>query len=258
MSKDLLFYQDEYGMIGNRDLFTNVFDFGDSAQRNGMCLIAFYVSEKRYDAIVTAEILTHYLKIMNGHEISLGIYIRHPGPGWWSDIRTMSRDQFKPLIISMGFYNDTPRLKRLLSAFLKRGMFCQNTIGNWDDTKTKLPDFAGTSVWSNFIRAFKCKWLYPFLVLCDVGLLLNTIIRIYKANCNYDDVGDDLNLCMDFIQSKQIMSTPISWLARKLYFTMRSGYGNINPAQYAFDWYFRQPETPPMNEVFRPILENLK
>lgn len=248
-------------LIGNKDLFTLKFDMGDSPQRTGSHLIF-----KRFN-LDYGPGSPSYESIMSQFEIKPGIYVRAPDPiKWWGRTDVMSRDQIKPLIVAMGFFRDTERLNRLLKQFLKRFMFCQNTRGNWDDEKKKIPDFAGPDVWANFIRSYDSWFLYPLLLLCDLHLLGNSFIRIYKSFKDPDDVGDDLNHCVDLAQSFYKLPTPISWFARKLYFKLRKSYYSklmdapnllASGPQFAFDWYYRSSKAPPMNEEWRPILSML-
>lgn len=272
--KNLKDYQDEYGLIGNRDPVTAKFDFGDSAQRDGTNLIVTCLALGSINIIgYTQDSI--YPKVMDKHEASGWMY-RHTyqtmiyDVQWWDLSTTMSRDQSKPLIIAMGFFNDRDRLKRVLKRFLKRFMFCQNTRGNWDDTKWKIPDWAGPDCWSNFLRSFRANILWLGIFACDLFILGNALARIYYGRKDFDNVGDDLNLCLDLIQADNILPTPITKLAKHLYFkyrpawrpmAMTSGW-EIDPTgfgpQYAWDRYFRQLEAPPMNDVIRPVLEAMR
>lgn len=259
--KDLKNYRDSLGCIANRDQFSLKFDYGDCAQRDGTYLICKWLTEQNKPVGI------EYVEMMWGHELRAGVFCRRIDQNWWGLETTMSRDQIKPLIIAMGFFGDTTRLFKLFIQFLLRAFFCQNTRGNWDDTATKLPDWAGPDVWANIIRSRRAYILWPLLLLCDLFIFANSLTRIYYSRKNYDDVGDDLNHCLDLVQAYHRLPTPVSWAARKLYFKFRAGYypstmgmirTNGGGPQYAWDWYFRQNEAPPMNDVIRPILESMK
>jgi hypothetical protein len=164
-----------------------------------------------------------------------GKYIRYPGQ--WDNPADTSRDQLVSNIRAMGYYEFKPDLKNILGQIFK----------NW--SRYPNGDIAFLQDYARFARAFKAWWLYPVMLLGDIFLFGNTLVRIWKG-MNYDDVGDDINHIGDLAQARNYCGTPISWLARLFYVAFRHGFSKqvdgkfysddkMNGGLWALQWYFR-------------------
>jgi hypothetical protein len=215
-------------------------DGGDTAQRTGMF---YYVHQD-------AAAFTHALDQL---EIQPGIYIRHPHQiDYRSDPSRFSRDQQRPLVIAMGKYRMNDRLWRLAKAHLMR-------LGKYQNF-----DFAGPSHVGEYVRAFRARALYPLLFVTDLGLVFDSIDLAVTSQFNPDST-DDNNHVLALLQAQDIMSTPVSWVARKIYKNFRAPnlgnttFGETNTAQGALIWYHRadQGANPLIAEGYRGLLQNL-
>lgn len=215
-------------------------DGGDTAQRTGMF---YYINGDR----------TAFEDALERLEIRPGIYARHPyQEGFRSDPSRFSRDQQRPLVIALGKYGMYDRLERLAWEHLKRFGKYQNV------------DFVGPTNISEYIRAFRARALYPVLLFTDLGLLGDSILTVTLSYFNRDRT-DDNNHVLTLLQAQDIMSTPVSWLAQKIYKHFRArNFGNSvlgegSPVQGALAWYHR-PETggnPLIADCYRDLIQNL-
>jgi len=223
-------------------------------------------------------------------QASPGIYRRHCDPEFWgSDPRNCSRDQLTPVICYLAFLASRSgdigkeyrsKLLTLLKECLKRYMFAQNIYPNWVDprketVKPKTPDFLNFDLWGVFARGFVNTWYFPiaipFIILGDVFLVLSALFKV-GAPINkdgtlqfrmpgLDDVDDD-NMNNVLMVSQHVYQTPLSWLARKIYKTLRGKtYGNTvlgetDNIMGALAWYHRAPDgNPELAELARPIVK---
>lgn len=195
-----------------------------------------------------------------------GLLLRYNKPPYNDPLHgdfATSRDQTVPIIIAAGFYYRQDFLKKLAWKQFKRFTLFQNK---------DLCDFENIN---QYIRAFwACGYklmilLYPLLLLGDLFMLVNSVIRCIKGR-NYDEVGDDINHTQSQLQAIYTLPTPISFLARKIYGKFRPAFGRplgtpessmqqvsgYNGVQYAFDRYHR-PETfgNPINIVYQPLIK---
>lgn len=130
---------------------------------------------------------------------SKGDYRRHPDKlYWYSERNRMSRDQSIPVLVLIATLELKEKLKDYFKSHLKRMLlFTTNTKRNgatllnhgefkkYDkkgnrvlrDYTSKLPDFTGPSIWSIYIRAFECKYLFWLLPILDLELLLNAVLK---------------------------------------------------------------------------------
>lgn len=242
MTKKWSDYIDENGIMGHR-LEDGRLEFGDGAQRTGMLLIGKLFSPPTFAPSPGNTVILDYL------EIEPGVYVRHrkSTEAWHSDPGEFSRDQQTPLVIAMGLYGDKSRLWRLFRKHMFR-------LGKYQNA-----DVMGPTHFSYYLRAFGWSWSYPILLLTDLAMVIGVLIRCWQASRDKDDVGDDLNQILALLQAKLSLPTPLSELARKLYVKLRPhNYGSsetIHPIQGALNWYFRHPGAPPMDELYRPVID---
>ena len=219
---------DQYGLIVQQNG-----DQGDCAARSG-----------QYYSVVNS--ISGLMHVCSNLEKSGGLWIRHPQ---YPDVKDFSRDQTDPIIIMLGVNDLKPWLDSLFKAHIKRGFFYQNK--DW-------PMFSTPGL---YIRAFKAWYLYPLLLILDLGFLLIFLQNL--ANHNPDDV-DDNNCVMRFTQAVLKYPTPWSYLGRKLYAWTRpknlgNSFGEKNNVMAALMWYHRAAApsfgNPEIAEAYRPIIE---
>jgi hypothetical protein len=149
---------------------------------------------------------------------------RHPDTTkWYSELNRFSRDQFAPRVILSALLNHTSILKDYFKAHLKHLLlFTWNTRHNWvypeghpnynpNETlkysQWKLPDLTGPEFWGFYIRGFRCKLLYPLLILSDLETLLSAIVKRF-------DKDPDINNCLAAcLLAKKVMPTGLGHLA---------------------------------------------
>jgi hypothetical protein len=217
-------YRDHHGLITYLDG-----NGGDTCQ-----MIAFYY----YGLFIHGECdLLHF--ILDFHKImpKSGIFIRHPdrAPGWdqpgqrdiarWNDPAVLSRDQLMPMVIALGIYGVTFHLNETLKNIKSRVYRSQNG------------DLILLAHWAAcFIRAPRLKYMYPVLFLTDLFLVIGAIIDLVKARIKPQSGKGYKNAFMLISQAYEVMPTPISWLARKIY-KLRAGglLGGYQAAYSAWD-----------------------
>lgn len=208
-------------------------DGGDTAGREGNYWFAHALTH-----IVVIN-RPQFFEILAKLTYSRGTYVRNPVH--YNDPSDFSRDQTIPLILAMGAQGRTKELKALMKEQYKRATRYQNG------------DLALPQDWGYYIRGFRFWPLYPVLLLGDLFLLLNSIIRCVAPLFNSDNVSDDINHTLALLQAQYYMPTPFSYVARKFYKYARPG-----GIQGAWDHYFR-PSTGanPFNELYRGLIEAL-
>lgn len=211
-----LVYMDEHGLIVQADG-----DGGDTAQRTGM----FYYVYHDPDGFARA------LDLL---EVYPGIYVRHPfQDGFISDPRRFSRDQQRPLIITMGKYGMKDRLWRMAKGQILR-------LGKYQNLDYISPIGVG-----EYIRAFEAKPLYPILFVTDTFLFFGSLALVIEASFNPDEV-DDNNHVMTLLQARDVMPTPIGRWAFLAYQHLRpKNMGNFvlgkeSAVHGALAWYHRE------------------
>ncbi len=231
----MLIHFDSHGLIVQADG-----DGGDTAQRIGMVFFRYHDAQA-------------FERALDQLEVAPGIYVRHPyQPGFRSDPNRFSRDQQRPIIMALGMYDMHDRLGRMALAHLLRFGKYQNK------------DYLGPSHLGEYLRAFKAWPLYPVLFFTDVGLLVSSVDIAVRARLDGDNV-DDNNHLMALIQSKQVMPTPLSWLASRIYKDFRplnlgnQVLGEEDPVQGALSWYHRAESggNPFIAELYRPAIAGL-
>lgn len=217
-------------------------------------------------------------------QVSPGIYIRHPDPGWTSGIYTCSRDQLTPVICFLAVMANSPtpgiakyyrkELSNLLIQCLKRGMFAQNKFHNGDDpntAKAKVPDFIGPELWAVFASGYvKTLWAPLAIVIMifgDIVNILGALISVY-APINKDgtlkfrwpmaDDVDDMNPNNIHLSRMSFFSTPFSWIARKIYMLRRQNLGNTVFGETSSVMgalaYYNQAYNHDITELYRPLV----
>ncbi len=186
---------------------------------------------------------------------TIGFYRYWNSKLWTGALPNASGDQMIPNIVAMGHFEITPILEATYKAHKARNFRYWNKTKLGESTNSKAGDW-NVLTFATYIRAFRNRKLYPALLVLDLFLLLNSLIRIIKPPIvkklyNKNDTSDDLNHIVLLLQAKLYLPTPISWLSRRLYDTFRSG-----GAQAALDSYFREENHgPPINELAAPILK---
>ena len=197
-----------------------------------------------------------------------GEWVRHWNKAHWFGKRGfMSRDQLRPLVWTMALYKDRKTLRRLAWNIIKRFGFLWNTkhIGQ-QTNKWKTPDFSGPAIWGTIIRGLTWWPLYPLvlpvLLLLDIELVIMSLIRVIMSFVDPDDVGDDLNHIDDMLGTRVLLPTPLSWIARLIYWYGRGRAGETRKTrieglaiQTALDHYFRPPEAPPINVFYISVIK---
>lgn len=209
-----------YGVIGKRTqttredfvsngTFTAYIDGGDTAQRQGMYYTGLRLLELNgYD---TSNFLHYSYRKQEEILSSLycdwtwGLYRRHPDPNmWYGDQFRGSRDNMKPLVSAEAFLPTETSTKRL-SLFILRNLFLDSktkrngaTIENHGKNSNfsfKFPNLMGPTMWAAYIRAAiqKSRWfllLYPLLLLFDIEIVVNSIIK-QSMKVDYKDGTKD-------------------------------------------------------------------
>ena len=227
-----LIHFDDHGLIVQADG-----DGGDTAQRTGMLFFRFRDAEA-------------FRLALDQLEIREGIYVRHPYQnGFRNDPNRFSRDQQRAIVIALGSYGMTDRLWNLAKAHLLRFGKYQNL------------DYLGPSHLGEYIRAFRAWPLYPILCFTDLGLVISSVDIALTDRAKPDQV-DDNNHVMALLQAKDVLPTPVSWIARHIYKSFRpenfgnSVLGEVDPAQGALAWYHRAESggNPFIAELYRGAL----
>lgn len=205
-------------------------DGGDTAGREGDFWFAVANRKDTHRQISFDQVITLL-------QVSPGVFVRNPVH--YNDPKDFSRDQTMPLILAMGEMGYYANLRRLF----------------WNQFKNfgRYPngDIAGPEDLGYYIRAFQIWQLYPVLIVGDLQMFVNTLIRLYKGR-DTNDVSDDINHTLSLLQAQYVLPTPISWLARKLYKHIKGG------VQSRWDWYFR-PETGAnnFNDLYHDLISSM-
>lgn len=219
-------FVDEYGAVCHKHLaILPYWERGDSARETGTywTLIPYH----NMDFVFSAAFVVDKGSALCRHNYS--------GELWHRDPKEFSRDQWTALACAAVIWPDAIIEHILWQEQKKHHLRCQNKdIITWE--------------YNLYIRMF-CLWfLWPLLVFLDLGLLVNAIIRAIKNRNNSDDVGDDINVTTMIYVAMMVLPTPTSWLARFVYKRTHPGI------QAAWDHYYRHPENPPINDVWRETI----
>lgn len=242
-------------------------DMGDSPMKTSFYYIGQFLTST--DPAFRAALRSKFDQVVQTIQINTGQYVRSPDAPY-NKPEDLSRDQTWPLIAAFGILGLTERRDLLINAVLNARDQAQNG------------DLFGPQELGGFIRLKREAGLWPALWLLDFGHLVNSIIQCFKS-LNPDNVGDDMNHCLNLLVAYNSWPTPISWLARKVYFFFRlKSYGSYlqpgftdeqvesdfnaaipshptnPPVQGAWAWYWRPTSgAPPMDVLWTPILRLL-
>jgi len=217
-------YYDSNGLIVQKDG-----DGGDTAGREG---------DYYFHLGLTGYVHTDFDTVLANLQLSPGVFIRNPIK--YNDPKDFSRDQTIPLILAMGEMERYETLRHLFWNQCKRfGFYPNGDIGSFEDL-------------GYYIRAFKAWYLYPALILGDIEMLGESIIRIIKSK-DLNDTSDDINHTLALLQAQHHFATPISWLARKIYKAFVVG-----GIQSRWDGYF-DPESGAndFNNLYRSLISGM-
>jgi hypothetical protein len=215
-------------------------DGGDTGQRTGMFYYVHHDPEG-------------FSRALDVLEVEPGLYVRHPFQDDFRDkIPRFSRDQQRPIVIALGKYRMYDRLWRITKNHMLR-------LGKYQNK-----DIAGPSHMGEYIRAFRFKPLYPVLLATDAMLIVGSLEAAVVSRWD-PGFTDDNNHLMALLQAQDVMPTPLSWVARKLYRNFRapsvgsSHFGESCPVQGALLWYHRTESggNPLIAEAYRPLVRDL-
>ncbi len=150
-------------------------------------------------------------------------YMRHPSPGWWSDLDRGSRDQLTSVLCALSIYGYWQDILKMLWPHILRLGFFYNTRRNGSTRDNhgevyrsdgtvrnynwKLPDIAGFEFLGLYVRGLRLYPLYPLLILSDVETLISSIIWRYFRK----DETDILNylIVTRFLKYKSALVWPL-------------------------------------------------
>lgn len=233
-SKELKDYVQD-GLIGHQyKEDRSKLDFGDSSAECGRYWFIIFIINRLGLRFSFDQDKQDFENACSKLEIdNSGIWRRHPTQ--YNEPNDWSRDQETPIIIALAAYGIKDRLTRLYNKHLSRFPRCQNKdILVWE--------------YSLFWRGLEKWWFYPLILILDLGLVVNSIIRVIKAKFSDDDVGDCLNHQLHIIYALEKYPTPTAHLAKVIYKLRKRGMF------YPWDYYYRHPENPPIDEFAKFVV----
>lgn len=196
------------GALSQKDL-----DQGDSSQRDGLFYALAGLLKLPKD-FIGRDLSQGWSEVVKLHEAAPGLYRRSPDPAYWGHRPdNFSRDQHSVLRLGMAAMGDQARIKESGTAMIKRFGFHQNTHRGTDDPNDawKIPDIMTPGELTVFIRGLSAWYLYPLLLVLDLALFIDLLLR---KNDNWDQ---DNMLAINLLYAYKKYPTPGSWLAMKLY-----------------------------------------
>lgn len=246
---------DDFGVIANMP--GN--DEGDSSNREGSFAL---VIRELYDLGRISEEDYNVLR-MRYRDVLRNLKCGHGGirrgidtSEWTGQNDVMSRDQWIPNVIACGSLGLDDLSYFFLGHLLRGLLFTTNTCPNEYMTgqpggEWKLPDLTVLSSWGLYIRAYKAWLLYPFLIIFDIEILVNSCIIVYQSYYNPTET-DVINQLNKLIQAKRRLPTPVSWLSAHILKYDKRGM------QACLDAYFAPDlNGPRLNMVYKDILPTL-
>lgn len=244
---------DEWGLIVHRYRKTN--ECGDSAREWGTLACGVKLRDDlgllAFQDLDPIEIKFKFAEALELYQTKDG-FVRHPYSknAWHRDPKDFSRDQTIGLlcgILPHCFKHSGQEILNFLKKFPPR--FQNNDLLTWE--------------WILFIRLFLSRLAYTTFSFLELGLVLNTILRIVVARINPDSVGDDINLTSLISINCGKNATLTTRLARWIYtFRPQPGikvngkweYYTGHPIVNAWKHYYRFEASPPMDKLWEPII----
>jgi len=263
VKKKLSTYLDSKGFIGHFRPEDWTLEFGDGAQRIGFWGCSQFLKSplEKHDGL--KEIFEVQLQAIKWFSFEPR---RHwDDSRWWGKKGYMSRDNFTPILCMILLFKfKDAALTVIWSHLVKRLGFFWNTKEIWVNTPKKMPipDWLTPTILGLYFRAVcQMHWLfipifYPLVLVMDLGLCLNSVVRVLWPLVDPGHTSDDLNTICVLSTTMWVFPTPLSWLARKIYWwrPMHPNYGGLGPYT-ALESYFAGPNAPPLHLDWKPILE---
>jgi len=204
---------DKYGLI----VQTNG-DRGDTAARTGQYYVGLWIWKNIFN-VDTLNLFPYsqpvdFKNALDKLEIEPGIYVRHPdgteAQEYVADPKRFSRDQQTPLVIAMGLYGFTTRLKRLQEKQAARFL-----------RKYQNADYPSPEHWNFYRRAFRENCSFE---MGDCFQLANSYLSCFNTYRNPDSV-DINNHVLALIQSSVISPT---WASKRAVKVLTESYPKNN------------------------------
>jgi len=274
MGKTIQGYIDSKGFIGYTHVHWGM-EFSKSCRDTGTYYISLFVTEpdKRTE---NASKLVNIIKLIrirykeHGNTDRIQYVRHHDKTRWTGHLWTMDRDNLDPILIAMILYSKyDSKLGSFAQEILKlvwgRMGFAWNFKHDWPlkDDEPKLPDWylLFLPLIAYGIRLKKRWWLYPFLLLIDLGLVFGSISRFFKALEDPRDTKDDLIHQTRLVFAQLCYLTPVAWFAKLLYKCRpRSGPNRHNRIKAsgpytAYLQHYSNKDAPPMPDVWKPVID---
>jgi len=238
--RDMNRYIDQWGLIVQDLNGYSKGDAGDACHKTSHLAIANYLNGQ--------QLHSSFQRLIEVQKATP--FVRHPDSSkWYSRTDRMSRDQSFPYVIALALLANFGMLfhffiRHALHLFLFTWNYYPNYVMPGDtDYKRKMPDITLFEFFNVYIRGFRLYPLYPLLLIGDLEMLGSCLIK------RYDSDKDVCNSLASVLLAKEIMPTPLSYLARKI----------LKPvAQRKLDDYFREDwMEPPINEFYRPSVDKM-
>lgn len=179
-------------------------DTGDSSQRCGT-----YITLK---CIVDEDVKEEWSMFKKQLMVLSGRFRRSPvKESCWSRPSNLSRDQLSILKLGMAAIGDIFILNQTMKEQLKRLTFHQNFLHGNEIEYWKMPDIMNPHEISVWVRGNKIWWLYPLLLILDLGFFADLMFRKHTP-WDYDNM-----LAQNLMFAVKYMPTFISKVAFKLY-----------------------------------------
>lgn len=235
--RDLNRYIDKFGLIVQDVNGNTTGDGGDGTHKTSHLEIALFLNDDpahpSFEKLIDVQKATPF--------------VRHPDPSkWYSQLDRFSRDQATPYVIALALNKNYKMLFHFFVRHMLHGfLFTWNYVPNWvmpgdPGYKKKMPDITLFEFFNVYIRGFRLYPLYPLLLLGDLEMLGGAIVKRFSK-------GNDIaNSLANVLLAKEIMPTPLSYLARKILKSI---------VQPKLDSYFKEENMePPINEYYKPIV----
>lgn len=229
-------------------------DAQDQLQRCGMIAAASYL-------IATHTVLGHTCDLA-----MLGITQKtlQPRPGIYTrfidgPIDTVSADQLISALAAHVAGRDWKQVYYMFIRLLQRGGFAQNVqdiTPSGPSNPWKVPDFMLLRALPLLTRSFIL--FYPLVLVADLYLIIMSISAVIYSRQSLDNV-DQNNTILTLAVAQDIMPTPISFIARKVFkwFLGPNNAGLPNRVYGSLLWYHRAASggNPEIAEMWKPIVD---